>query len=271
MIKHYILTADCHREFSRFNNLNTNPEETAIIVLGDFSVDYYLNNNDKKRKYELCDKGFTYYIVRGNHEQRPELIDGITTIYDDIVKGNVYIHPDFPNIRYFLSWGIYTINKYKCLEIGGAYSIDKWYRLARYGIYNETDNIPKKTGWFNDEQATSDEMHNCFETVKGQQFDFVFTHTCPISFQPTDLFLNGVNQSLVDNTMEKWLEQVKDNINWKVWCFGHYHQNRLELPYVEQYFTAMEDLDVIQNRWNNYKVTGELDWWLLKSPKFEDG
>ena len=101
MIKHYILTGDCHGEFSRFNNLNTNPEETAIIVLGDFSVDYYLNNNDKKRKYELCDKGFTYYIVRGNHEQRPELIDGITTIYDDVVKGNVYVHPDFPNIKYF--------------------------------------------------------------------------------------------------------------------------------------------------------------------------
>ena len=97
------LVSDCHGEFSRFNNLNTNPEETAIIVLGDFSVDYYLNNNDKKRKYELCDKGFTYYIVRGNHEQRPELIDGIITIYDDTVKDNVYIHPDFPNIKYFLS------------------------------------------------------------------------------------------------------------------------------------------------------------------------
>ena len=36
MIKHYILTGDCHGEFSRFNNLNTNPEETAIIVLGDY-------------------------------------------------------------------------------------------------------------------------------------------------------------------------------------------------------------------------------------------
>jgi hypothetical protein len=70
--------------------------------------------------------------------------------------------------------------------------------------------------------------------------------------------------------MENWLEQVKDNISWKVWCFGHYHKNRLELPYVEQYFTDMEDLDVIQNRWNKYKLTGELDWWLLKSPKFEN-
>ena len=52
MIKHYLLTGDCHREFSRFNNLNTNSEETAIIVLGDFSVDYYLNNNDKKINYD---------------------------------------------------------------------------------------------------------------------------------------------------------------------------------------------------------------------------
>ena len=114
-------------------------------------------------------------------------------------------------------------------------------------------------------------MRECFEAIQGQQFDFVFTHTCPISFQPTDLFLSGINQSLVDNTMENWLEQVKSNINWRVWCFGHYHADRLELPFVEQYFKNMDELDIIQNRWNDYKLTGKLDWWLLKSPKFEDG
>lgn len=43
----------------------------------------------------------------------------------------------------------------------------------------------------------------------GEKYDFVFTHTCPISWEPRDLFLPMINQGTVDRTMENWLDDVK--------------------------------------------------------------
>lgn len=46
MIKHWIVTGDTHGDMSRFTNIDTNrypPEETGIIILGDFGVNFFLN------------------------------------------------------------------------------------------------------------------------------------------------------------------------------------------------------------------------------------
>jgi 3-oxoacid CoA-transferase subunit A len=191
--------------------------------------------------------------------------------YDTEIDGMVWMEEEYPNICYFKDYQIYTIDGYLCGVIGGAYSVDKWYRLARFGIRSKTDkdyNNPKKTGWFPNEQLTYAEMSSIQQDIYRIKVDFVFTHTCPLSFQPTDLFLGFIDQSKVDNTMEYWMEQIKDTFEWKVWCFGHYHADRLERPFVEQYYKDIEDLDTIWHRWENY-MPGEFEeWWLVKSPNF---
>lgn len=266
-----MITGDCHGTYTRFEKIKNDygNEDIAMICLGDFSINFYLNKSDQKMKKWLCEKypNITFYLVRGNHEQRPQLIPGMEEIYDDRVNGPIYWEPQYPNIRYFFDYGYYTIGGYKCAVIGGAYSVDKWYRLARCNFTEET-NIPKKSGWFPDEQLTKAEMDHCEIKLIGRKFDFVFTHTCPISFQPTDLFLGFVDQSKVDNTMEVWLEKMTSIFDWTVWLFGHYHRDRVERPCVEQYFNDIEELDNIWNRWDNYNLTGELDWYLDKSPNF---
>ncbi len=40
------------------------------------------------------------------------------------------------------------------------------------------------------------------------------------------LFLDGLDQSTVDKTMEEWLSDVEKNLNYKHWLFGHFHANR---------------------------------------------
>ena len=97
----------------------------------------------------------------------------------------------------------------------------------------------------------------------------MLSHTCPLSLQPTDLFLRGLDQSTVDNTMELWLEKLANSIEWKIWLFGHYHADRIEWPHVEQFYLEMELLTDIVARWKNYDNTGELDWWLPLSPKMK--
>ena len=109
-------------------------------------------------------------------------------------------------------------------------------------------------------QATAD--------LVNKSFDFVFTHTCPKDWQPTDLFLDSISQSNVDNSMELWMDELKDKFKWNIWLFGHYHCDRLERPHVEQYFNDIENLDTIYKRWANYDNGQELDWWINKSPNF---
>ena len=221
-------------------------------------MNYNLNKNDYGAKRGLC-KNYPhiFYCVRGNHEARPSDVPGMQLVYDEEVDGDVWVEEEFPRIRYFKDWGIYTIDGLRTLVIGGAYSVDKHYRLAQ------------GWKWFENEQLTQTERDACYMSVYGRQIDLVLSHTCPLSLQPTDLFLRGLDQSTVDNTMEVWLEETADVFNWKIWLFGHYHADRIEWPHVEQFYTEMEPLIDILERWKNYDNTGELDWWLPLSPKMK--
>ena len=183
-------------------------------------------------------------------------------MFDTDVNGYVYYDSRWPRIKYFKNWGTYWINGYNVGIIGGAYSVDKYYRLNR-GLQ-----------WFKNEQLSAEEISKClhyFNNFKNKKFDFILTHTCPLSWEPTDLFLPTIDQSTVDKTMENFLEQIKDIVNWKVWCFGHYHADRIERPYVEQLYKDIENLEDIAQRWRKYRKTNELDWWLHKSPNFYMG
>lgn len=273
MIKNWLITGDTHGLVnSRLQNIDPQvyiPEETAVIILGDMGLNFYLNKTDSKNKKAVNDTGFHIYAVRGNHEERPERLN-MNQLWDTYIKGGVYYEPEFPNIRYLMDGEEYEINGHPVLVIGGAYSVDKWYRLLRVG-YTEREASsadPKKCGWFKHEQLTTEEMQAIEDKCKGNSYDFVFTHTCPLSWEPVDLFLRGVDQSKVDKSMEEWFDSFKDKINWKVWLFGHYHADRLERPGVEMFFNNIEDMNTIWERWNSNK---ELDWWLIKSPNYNGG
>ena len=278
MIKNLIFTGDTHGSIatvSRIDNIKRNmpeykPEETMVVILGDAGLNFWLNNTDKKYKKLLNSMNYHIYCVRGNHEQRPELIKSMVLVNDENVNNVVYMEEAFPNIRYFVDGKIYNLLGYKCLVIGGAYSVDKWYRLAQAGYSkNEAETAdPKKCGWFKDECLTTAEMANIMKEVKGESVDFIFSHTCPLSWEPTDLFLNGIDQSTVDKSMEVWLDELKDNVKWKYYLFGHYHADRIERPHVEQFYQKYEDINDIIARWDKYDKIGELDWYLPKSPAF---
>lgn len=258
MIKYFYITGDKH---GNFNNLlaydmpQTLPEESAIIILGDAGLNFYFNKTDKRLKQKLENTGFTWYILRGNHESRVAALPDIESAYDQDVGGTIWLQPQWPHIRYFNdTFGIYHIMGLNVLTIGGAYSVDKWWRLERCGLQEENNN-PVISGWWNDEQLSGQEKEECLKFLDGAQqpFDLILTHTCPISYEPRDLFIPAVNQNSVDKSMEEFLEVIKNRYQWKIWLFGHYHADRIESLYVQQLYHEVQSLSDIVKFWKDIK------------------
>lgn len=261
MIRKFYFTGDLHRDFSRcfdFNNEHQD-ERVGLIVLGDAGINVGKRTDDFYFKRSLQKKypNIEFYLVRGNHEERPENVNGMCCLYDVSVDGHCYIEPMFPHIHYFKDGETYIIEGKKILVLGGAYSIDKYYRIEH------------GWSWFPSEQLTTEERDRIFNKIKDNNFDIVLSHTCPIDWEPTDLFLPYVSQHEVDKSMENWLQEVKENIKWKLWLFGHYHDDRIERPHVEMLYKEIQSLSSIWERWENYNKTNTLQpFYLRKSPYF---
>lgn len=262
MIKSWYTTGDIHGSLYALQNVEcVDKSDEAVIILGDVGFNYYLNERDKKAKEIIMNTTRCYYYcLRGNHEARPQSISGMQKIYDENVQNWVYMEPEYPRIRYFLDYGVYVIGGYRVAIIGGAYSVDKWYRLAKAGLSEENNN-PKVSGWFPDEQLTPEEMKEAellFET--SPKFDFVMSHTAPLAMRPLDKFLSFIDQSKVDTTMEVWLEKLRYKIKVKyAWLMGHYHIDRIEGPHFEYFYYEVENIEDIAKRWREYNETQILD------------
>ena len=48
-------------------------EYNTLILLGDAGLNYFFNYRDKETKEKLQKIPFTYFVIRGNHEERPSI------------------------------------------------------------------------------------------------------------------------------------------------------------------------------------------------------
>ena len=257
MIKNWHISGDTHGSLSRFDVLDAyEPETAAIIILGDVSFNYTNGAQDFYLKKKANTHQNYIYCVRGNHEMRPEDVSTMEEIWDENVCNSIYYEPAFPYIRYFKDGNLYLIDGFTTLVIGGAYSVDKHYRIAM------------NRRWFPNEQLTAEEMEKFYTIHKNTKVDFILSHTCPLSWQPTDLFLEGLDQSTVDNSMEIWMDKLKDSLDWNIWLFGHYHRERLVRPHVEMLFTEIQKIKDIYERWNNPNIKLSSHWAV--DPKFKN-
>ena len=205
------ITGDTHREFYRLHNIEQNKDNT-LIILGDAGINYYLNEEDKKLKEYLNDYNIKLFYIQGNYEERPENISTYKEV--DMFGGKVFIEENYQNLIFAKNGELYNIDNKKVLVIGGAYSIDKDYRLT-YGHQ-----------WFKDEQLSKEEMNNILNKYKDKHIDIILSHTCPLKYEPTEVFMKGIDQSKVDKTMEIFLNKVEENVNYDKWYCGHYHTEK---------------------------------------------
>lgn len=260
------ITGDTHCHFEKIqffcHRIKTSIDD-VMVILGDVGINYLLNDNDFNLKKGLSTLPITLFCIHGNHEIRPSNISSYKT--KSFNGGIVYYEEEFPNILFAKDGEIYNFNRNKCMPIGGAYSVDKWYRiLSAYKKHKDAIDFPfsKKDydkavlfvkgdiedtdfeirnklsklyqhfplgfcGWFNDEQP-SDEIKTYVEKqISENNVDVIFSHTCPLKYIPVEVFLSCINQSTVDKSTEEWLDKIEKKVNYKKWYCGHYHTDKV--------------------------------------------
>ena len=211
------ITGDTHGNFKRIQSfckrLKTNKND-IMIILGDAGINFSGPIYDRLKKLMIEELPITIFAIHGNHEKRPQTIK--TYKEKEWNGGIVYYEEEFPSILFAKDGEIYNLNGLKTIVIGGAYSIDKEYRLA----FNY--------GWWADEQP-SDEIKKYVEKQLEKNdwtVDVVLTHTVPLKYEPVEVFISGIDQSKVDKTTEIWLDKIEDKLKYKKWYSGHYHTEK---------------------------------------------
>ena len=224
------ITGDKHGNYSDifyFCNKYKTSINDIMIILGDAGINYYLDNRDYILKEKLKELPITLFCIHGNHEERPY---NISTYKTKIFKnGIVYYEEKYPNILFAKDAQIYDFNNNKTLVIGGAYSIDKNFRLIMG--YN----------WYKSEQPNNEIKSEVKKVLKDNNYkiDIILSHTCPYKYMPYEVFMSGIDQSKVDNTTEEFLDKIESTVNYKRWYCGHFHTDKI----IDKIRFMMYDID----------------------------
>lgn len=211
------LTGDTHGRFERITCFCRDNHTTlgdVLIILGDAGVNYYLDHRDEKLKRYIDTMPITLLCIHGNHEARPTAALGYEPV--ECFGGTVMAQREYPNLLFALDGVVYELCGRSCIAIGGAYSIDKQYRILR------------GAAWWPDEQP-DEEIKRRVESAlarRGWHVDVVLSHTTPLSYEPTEAFLPFIDQSTVDTSTERWLDEIEHRLDYGRWYAGHFHTTK---------------------------------------------
>ena len=226
------ITGDTHGQFgriNRFTQLANTTTDDIMIILGDAGLNYYLSDQDDTRKKEVSKIPLTFFCIHGNHEERPNLIG----TYHEITwhGGIVYVEDKYPNILFAKDGEVYDFDGKSAIVIGGAYSVDKFHRLAR------------GWNWFESEQPDEETKNKIWHKLMSLNWkiDYVLSHTCPLKYEPVEVFLPFIDQSDVDKSTEEFLNDVENALEYEKWYCGHYHTTKS----IDKIRFMFEDIDVL--------------------------
>lgn len=214
------ITGDTHGDFRRiafFCDTHGTKREDVMIILGDAGINYYKGKKSEELKKHLAELPITLFCLHGNHENRPQNISSY--VEKEWRGGIVFVEEKYPNLLFAKDGEIFNLDGNRSIVIGGAYSVDKYYRLECG--YN----------WWEDEQP-SNKIKALVEhklNAVGNKIDVILSHTCPLKYEPIEVFISCVDQSTVDKSTEEWLDNIEDKTDYKKWYCGHYHtQKRID-------------------------------------------
>ena len=227
------ITGDCHGDYRRFSK-DIFPEQKEMnkddfmIICGDFG--YWLPSKEQDYWLKwLSDKPFTTLFVDGNHEN----FDGLTAMPPHLWHGGE-IHKVTDSVFHLMRGQIFDLQGCRIFTFGGARSHDisggileqtdpgfkyQKKKLARMGRPYRINHV----SWWAQEMPSEEEMAAGRDNLNraGNEVDYIITHCCATSTQALFSFGEYRPDALTD-----YFESLRQQIRFKRWFFGHYHDNR---------------------------------------------
>lgn len=100
--------------------------------------------------------------------------------------------------------------------------------------------------WFENEQPSEETKSYVEQQLQNREnkIDIVLSHTCPVKYEPTEVFIQGLDQSTVDKSTEEWLGEIEEKLDYKRWYCGHYHT----VKKIDKMQFMFEDIDVLKGK-----------------------
>lgn len=216
-----------------FPNYNECTKDDYLIVLGDWGYLYKYNpsnieiddefkhiENEHMRKQLVVERNkmnstftnrkFTTLVIYGNHENYDRIKN-----FPIIEKFEGKVRQINDSIFELMRGEIYNINGYKIFVFGGARSIDRYTSCRQEGI-----------NWWKEEECSYEEEYKALDKLKkhNNKIDFILSHTC--SKSTLDELARVFNIYIEDyDNQNKFLEEVKNTIDYSLHCFGHIHKD----------------------------------------------
>lgn len=213
----YYITGDTHGDFTRIERFCERFHPTrddVMIILGDAGFNYYGGKRDQRVKQRMAEMPITIFSIHGNHEMRPGKIPSYHL--QQWHGGMVFVEDAYPNLLFAVDGEVFDMGGLQTIAIGGAYSVDKYYRLMN------------GRNWWPDEQPTPEMKKGIEQCLDYQHWkvDVVLSHTVPLKYEPVEVFLPQIDQSQVDKSTETWLDGIEDRLTYRHWYAGHYHTEK---------------------------------------------
>lgn len=243
------LTGDTHGSFERFSEQNF-PEQLEmtkddyVIICGDFGgvwtsrypyslagYGYVKEVEEEITLNDLNELPFTLLFVDGNHENYDRL-DAYPV--EDWNGGKV--HKIMPSVIHLMRGQVYTIGGKKIFTFGGASSHDISDGIIPFSDYKTIKKTADKMreegrdmfrinhlSWWERELPDEEEMNEGEINLEahGNKVDYIITHSPSASV--TALLGHG---SYRQDRLTRYLEEIKQTVEYKEWFCGHMHVNR---------------------------------------------
>lgn len=199
-----------------------------VIICGDFGGVWDGGEEDKFIQNWFNKKPWTTLFIDGNHENFDLLETYPITEWNG---GKVQKISD--SIIHLMRGQVYTIDGVTIFTMGGATSVDRGPHVFKYN-----EHIHKI--WWPQEDISFSDMEEAHKNLEKVDFkvDIVVTHDVPTETRlRMGYHSNDANAQL--------LQQLKDQLTYKVWFAGHWHR-------YEQY----GNIQILYNQVVKYKKDG---------------
>ena len=182
-----------------------------LVVCGDMGIvwsypDGKFYNEDKYWQKWFDNRNYTTLFVDGNHENH----DMLNSYPVEIWHGGK-VHKIAENVIHLMRGQVYEINGIKVFTMGGASSHD---------MHRRTEG----KDWWSSELPSNEEYEEAMRNLEKHNFevDLIITHCAPDFIQR--LMSAYYDKDKLTNFLDAF---VLENVKFKLWCFGHYHEDKV--------------------------------------------